>query len=267
MTEVDFLNRNIVFIGAGNLATSLSVAFHSAGWRVVQVYSRTYQSAKTLAGKINAEPTTTLDSLNPNAQLYVVALPDSVIQPVAEQLPPVNGLLVHTSGSTSIDVLSAADALGYGVLYPLQTFSKNRLVQLGNVPVCIEGNSQATIVTLDKIAQTITSTVVVLDSEKRRWMHLAAVFASNFTNHMLAAAYRIAVQNGVDFHIFQPLVMETVSKAFLANPNDFQTGPAVRFDWQTIEQHLSMLGFSDIELQKIYKELSLSIQNFANSKK
>lgn len=267
MTKADSFNRDVVFIGAGNLATSLSVAFFNAGWRVVQVYSRTYQSAATLANRLNAEPTATLNSLIPDAQLYVVALPDSVIQTVAEQLPSLKGFLVHTSGSTSIEVLSVADVLGYGVFYPLQTFSKARLVEFKNVTVCIEGNSQATLNALSSIAQAITSSVVALDSEKRRWLHLAAVFASNFTNHMLAAAYRIAEQNGVDFKIFEPLVRETVSKAFLANPKDFQTGPAVRFDQQTMEQHLSMLGFSDLELQNIYKKLSLSIQNFAQSKK
>ncbi len=185
MTKADSFNRDVVFI----VLAIWPLPFCCLFLMPVGVWFRLLPNLPKRCHpcqRLNAEPTTTLNSLIPDAQLYVVALPDSVIQTVAEQLPSLKGFLVHTSGSTSIEVLSVADVLGYGVFYPLQTFSKARLVEFKNVTVCIEGNSQATLNALSSIAQVITSSVVALDSEKRRWLHLAAVFASNFTNHMLA---------------------------------------------------------------------------------
>lgn len=257
--------QKVVLIGAGNLATSLAFAIHNAGISIMQVYSRTIEGAKAIAQKVNAEPIDTLERLHLNANIYIIALPDDIILQAVKSLPRLNGIVVHTSGSTSISVFKGAKVDGYGVFYPLQTFSRNRIVPFKNIPICIEANSDGTSDTLKQLSIALSGIAVHMDSEQRRWLHLSGVFASNFTNHMLAQAYSLTTEHRISFDVVKPLVEETVRKAFEGNPALFQTGPAIRNDKQTMEQHMQMLdafGLSDL-----YKELSLSIQNLAKGKK
>ena len=252
--------RKVIFIGAGNVSTSLASAFSNAGWSIVQVYSRTIDSAATLAKLYNSNALSNLSEIERFADLYIIAVPDSSISEIIDSIPIVNGVVVHTSGSTPLSVLSTLKSKGIGVFYPLQTFSRSRIVDLCNVPIFVEAGSDDVLNFLTAVGKELSHNVSYLNSEKRLLLHLSGVFASNFTNHILALTYRLATENGIDFKVLQPLVEETVVKAFTTNPKDVQTGPAIRNDIVTMEKHSAVLGNLDEQLQRIYNELSLSIQ-------
>jgi len=252
--------RKVIFIGAGNVSTSLTSAFSNAGWSIVQVYSRTIDSAATQAKLYNSNAISNLSEIERFADLYIIAVPDSSISEIIDSIPIVNGVVVHTSGSTPLSVLSTLKSKGIGVFYPFQTFSRSRIVDLCNVPIFVEAGSDDVLNFLTAVGKELSHNVSYLNSEKRLLLHLSGVFASNFTNHILALTYRLATENGIDFKVLQPLVEETVVKAFTTNPKDVQTGPAIRNDIVTMEKHSAVLGNLDEQLQRIYNELSLSIQ-------
>ena len=257
---------SVVFIGAGNLATSVAINFWKSGFAINQVIANSKESAMRLAQKVGATYSNSLDELNARANLYVVAVPDSQIEPVLNELQPMNQMVVHTSGSTSIEVFDKKKFPAHGVFYPFQTFSKSRIVELKEVSICVEANSSTGLQALLDIAHAVSHKVVTMDSEQRRWLHLTGVFGSNFVNHILALTHQITTAKGIDFAIIEPLVKETVLKAFMGNPVDMQTGPAVRHDAETLSKHAQMLEDFNPELQKIYNELSLEIQKFAAAK-
>jgi len=252
--------RKVVFIGAGNVSTSLAYAFSNAGWSIAQVYSRTINSASALADLYSSNAINSLSEIEYSADLYIIAVPDSSISEIVDLIPSVNGVVVHTSGSTPLSVLSKLKSRGIGVFYPFQTFSRSRIVDLSNVPIFVEAGSDEVLNFLTSIGNELSHNVNYLSSEKRLLLHLSGVFACNFTNHILALTYRLANENGIDFKVLQPLVEETVVKAFTANPKDVQTGPAIRNDISTMNKHSELLGNFDEQLQRIYNELSLSIQ-------
>jgi predicted short-subunit dehydrogenase-like oxidoreductase (DUF2520 family) len=258
------MNR-VVLIGAGNLATSLAYALKIHGCSVVQVYSRTMKSAKALADKVDAEAIDSFGNIVTDASYYFVALPDDAILQVAEKLPKLNGIVAHTSGSTPMSVLNRVQAPGFGVFYPFQTFSREKVIPFNNIPICLEASDEETYTKLELLAQKISDIVEPMNSEQRRWLHLTGVFACNFTNHMLSHAYRITAMHNIDFNIVKPLVLETISKAFEGNPADYQTGPAIRYDSVTLRRHAEML--KEFGLDELYNQLSLSIQKLAQNRK
>ncbi len=254
---------NVVFIGSGNVATHLAKAFHVTGHRVLQVYSRSLENAKLLAEKHHAAYTDNLSKINREANLYIFAVKDDVLSEVAAQMPYTSGVWVHTAGSLSLDILSCRGK-DYGVFYPLQTFSKGRELNFDGIPIFIEGDNTKTVSFLQEMGQSISSKVGVLSSEKRKYLHLAAVFACNFTNHMYVLASEILEREGITFDVLHSLISETASKATIMRPTDAQTGPAVRFDKAVMQNHLQLL--SDENQRKIYTLLSENIHKFAKLK-
>lgn len=249
----------IVFIGAGNLATNLAKALYRKGFRIVQVYSRTEESAHALAGVVEAEYTTNLQEVSKEASLYIVSLKDDVL---VELLPQItegkqDALLVHTAGSIPMNIWEG-HALRYGVFYPMQTFSKQREVDFKEVPFFIEALRTEDIDLLKAVAGTLSEKVYEASSEQRRSLHLAAVFTCNFTNHLYALAARLLEEYNLPFDVMLPLIDETAHKVHELAPRDAQTGPAVRYDENVIGKHLSMLAETPA-LQEIYKLLSKSI--------
>ena len=241
----------VVFIGAGNLATNLAKALYYKGFRIVQVYSRTEESARALAEKVEADYTTDLQEISKDAKLYIVSLKDAAF---VELLPQITegkqkSLLVHTAGSIPMSVWEG-HAERYGVFYPMQTFSKQREVDFQEVPFFIEAKRAEDTELLKAIASTLSEKVYEADSEQRKSLHLAAVFICNFTNHMYALA--------ADFEVMLPLIDETARKVHELAPRDAQTGPAVRYDENVMSNHLAMLVDSPA-LQEIYKLMSKSI--------
>lgn len=248
----------IVFIGAGNLATCMSLEMQKAGMTIGQIYSRTEESAELLAKKLNCRWTANLSEIHTDANLYIFALRDTVIHDVIAQVKPNDGLWVHTAGSLPLSVFERHNAR-YGVFYPLQTFTKSRKLRLEGTPIFIEANDPEDLKMLRKVAIALSGNAQEADSEKRKYIHLAAVFACNFTNHMYHIAARILEEQGISHEVFLPLISETADKLRELSPADAQTGPASRFDRIVMEQHISLLD--NPERLEIYKLISKNIYN------
>ncbi len=252
--------KSIVFFGAGNLATHLAKELQCAGHNILQIYSRTKESAKTLADKLNANYTTELNHIVNNADIYVLALRDNVIEEILNKYDFTGKFAVHTSGSVNINIFKN-HTKNYGVFYPLQTFSKLRKVNFNNIPVCIEANNNINEKILVQIARKISNNVQIINSEQRKHLHIAAIFACNFVNNMYAISDEILRKNNISFDILKPLIIETAEKVLENKPNEVQTGPAVRNDRNLIKKHIDLLSYSPLS-QKIYNFVSESIYEF-----
>lgn len=250
---------NLVILGTGNLATHLIKTFLKAkNVRLVQVFNHHSDSLEPF--RPFTSTTTDIQKLK-KADVYLLALKDDVIEEVALKLSEKGGLIAHTSGSVSMDVLNTFE--NHGVFYPLQSFSKNRPVDFEEIPVCLEANSVDNLKILKKLALGISDNVLEINSKQRRNLHLAAVFINNFTNHFYSLGSELCRENGLSFELLKPLIKETASKIETLSPIDAQTGPALRNDIKTINSHLKMLG---PEQQQIYKLLTHSIQNLHGKK-
>jgi predicted short-subunit dehydrogenase-like oxidoreductase (DUF2520 family) len=250
----------IGFAGSGNVAWHLAQDLEKAGHFVPVIYSRNQENAMILAAQLyDTQVATSLDFSEWPLDLLIVAVQDDTLSMVAEMLVvQENTIVVHTSGSLPMEAL---DMLGddYGVLYPLQTFTKEKGIDLSDTPFCIEAVNTRVHETLFSVAKSLSNKVVVLDSEQRKALHMAAVFANNFSNHMLFWAKNIADAGGLDFQLLKPLARETIEKAFFMMPELAQTGPARRGDVKTMESHMAMLE-NNPELKALYKTLSFSIR-------
>ncbi|MDR1919897.1 MAG: DUF2520 domain-containing protein [Tannerellaceae bacterium] len=247
----------IVFIGAGNLASCVSMEMQRVGMTIGQIYSRTREHAESLAKKVNCQWTCNLNEIITDADLYIFSLKDTVLPEVIPRVRPNEGLWVHTAGSVSMNVFEGY-ARRYGVFYPLQTFTKQRRIQLNGTPIFLEVSQPEDMKMLKKIAIALSGNAKEIDSEKRKHIHLAAVFACNFTNHMYMLAGKLLEEQGISYDVLLPLITETASKINDLSPWDAQTGPAVRFDKDVMDKQLEILS-SAPAMQAIYKLLSQSI--------
>ena len=247
----------IVLIGAGHLATRLGIALMESGNEILQVYSRTMLSADTLATRLNAVPVIHPEAVCSDADLYVCALKDRVLSDVLPNVAFGNGILVHTAGSLPMDVL-APYAPQIGVFYPFQTFSKLREVDFSQVPIYIEASDDAVKKCLLDLAGTLSQNVFEANAEKRLSLHVAAVFACNFTNYMYTLAYDILKEKDMRFDALLPLIRETARKVETLIPAEAQTGPAVRLDSNVMEKHLHFL-LDQPERTALYETLSKAI--------
>jgi len=249
--------KNIVFIGAGNLATHLALALKWADYNILQVYSRTQLSADTLANKVDADACSSYAEVRRDADLYLFALSDKALLPALEALQLKDKLLVHTAGSLPMSVFEAF-ASNYGVFYPLQTFSKAREVDFSKIPLCIEASQADLESELMLIGNKISNSVQLLSSPQRKQLHLAAVFTCNFTNHMYHIGQRLLQEEGMTFDLLKPLILETAQKVQVLPAKEAQTGPAVRFDEDVIKAHEESLKMHP-DFQKLYRFVSESI--------
>lgn len=250
--------KKAVIIGAGNVATHLGPALQESGIKIMQVFSRTKASAEILAQKIRCEYTTDVKKIQEGADIYFFSLSDSALLTILEKFPYKGALCVHTSGSLSIDIFKDAGFASAGVFYPLQTFSKNIRPDFQKVPICIEANNLEQLAKLEKIASAVSPDVRQINSAQRELLHLAAVFACNFTNHMLAISHEILTMNQLPPDILHPLIDETIRKARQQNPSAVQTGPAIRKDHEIMEKHIKQLSALP-DYRKIYTFISESI--------
>ncbi len=234
----------VSIIGSGNVAEGLAYAVAECdALRLVEIAGRNEQRVSELANATGA-CAAQIDQLQP-ADIYIISVNDDAIADVASRLPRNRAVVVHTAGSVAMDGVD-------GVLYPMQTFTRGRRVDIGRVPFFVEGAPLAT-----EVAKSLSDSVVELDSERRRQLHLAAVFACNFTNAMYGATHSILERNGLSLNLFRPLVEETLSKAFdpANTPREVQTGAARRGDQRTMESHVELLE-NDTQLIDIYKLIS-----------
>ncbi len=247
---------NIVLIGAGNVATQLGLAlkyYHN----ILQVFSRQLTNASSLAKKLDSLATDNIQDIYPDADLYIISVQDDAIESIVNRLPTSNGIVVHTAGSVTIEILNSFK--NYGVFYPFQTFSKHRKISFSTIPILIEGNSERTTTQLLKLASTLSRNTYQVSTEQRLMIHVAAVFACNFTNYFYHIAKTISDKAELPFNILQPLIKETAAKAFTTSPENAQTGPASRKDKQTMQKHIEMLNQSTFEknnLAILYEDIS-----------
>lgn len=248
----------IVLIGAGNLATHLGKALHAAGHDMIQVFSRTMQSAEALASLLDAEPLTDISQVRDDADVYIFSVKDSALEQLISQLcGGEKKVFLHTAGSMPMSVFRGK-ALHYGVLYPMQTFSKQREVDFSIIPCFIEANDEFALKQIEGLAGQISHRVFQLSSEDRKYLHLSAVFACNFANHCYAASQELLQQHGIPFDVMLPLIDETAAKVHGMTPKEAQTGPAVRYDENVIGKQIQLLE-NQPYFQKIYDCMSKSI--------
>jgi len=234
-------NRKIVMVGAGNVGTRLATALYRKKFNIMQVYSRTMQSAKELASQVGAEAIDDLNKLDMDKYTYILALPDDVVVSVLPRIKIKDGILVHCSGSLPMEILQNS-ANKYGIIYPLISMTKGRDIDFEGVPMCVEGSELGVQFTLSVMCKYLSKNTSIVDSEKRKILHLAAVFANNFPNYLYIIAKDILEKNNIEFDLIKPLICETALNVNKVNPLQCQTGPAVRNDKQIIEKHLSLLS-------------------------
>lgn len=251
----------VVIIGAGNVATHLAKAFDAKA-KVAQIYSHTLANAELLCQSLKqASATDNIAQLIADADLYIVSVKDDAIAEVVNGVRFNSGLWVHTSGSVSIEVLKQRFT-HCGVLYPLQTFSRNVAVEVEKVPFFIEGRDDATAKKIGEIAKMVSNRVLNANSEQRKRLHAAAVFACNFVNHLWSIADDVLSTSGYDFDILLPLINATLEKAAAVSPAEGQTGPARRGDRKTMHAHEKILTEQQAN---VYKMLSNSIMKKYNN--
>lgn len=249
---------DIVIIGSGNVAAVLGRKFIAAGHRILQVVSRNASAASALAYEWDIFSTNYMSSINPEAEVYLIAVNDEAIDDVANDLVLTGKIVAHTAASVPKEILKKVTN-HYGVFYPLQSLRKD-MDKLPDIPVFIDGSDELTKRKLQALAQSIAGKNVIEAGEiDRLKIHVAAVVVSNFTNHLYAMAEEFCRKEGLDFSQLQPLIEETALRIKDISPKEAQTGPAIRHDGETILKHLELLK-DHPQLKSIYVLLTESIQ-------
>lgn len=244
----------VSIIGSGNVAFHLATAFEAAEQtELLQIVARNPQNnfPKLSNRTIHSVQDLAL------ADVYLIAVSDDAIAEVAASLPFSGRLVAHTSGTVAVSAIDAKNRRG--VFYPLQTFSKSKPVSFSEIPICLEADMPQDYELLLQVATAISEQSYKINSEQRKSLHVAAVFASNFTNHLYSIASEICDEHQLSFDILKPLIAETANKIQTLNPTQAQTGPAIRNDNKTIEAHLKLL--TDENHKTIYRILTQSIQH------
>lgn len=253
--------QTIALIGAGRVAGHLGPALVNAGLTITQVYSRRIDQAARLGKILQAPPIANLTRIKPDADLYLLAIADDGISDVAQQLfhllPP-NAALAHTSGATPLEALQVGFA-HTGVFYPLQTFSADRSIDVYQVPFCLEANTEVFGRALEVLARRISRHTAFVNNHQRNTLHVAAVFANNFTNYLLTIAHDVCAEQSLPFDLLRPLILETARKVQTLPPEEAQTGPARRGDQSTMQRHRQYLDTHHPALTELYTHLSEAI--------
>jgi predicted short-subunit dehydrogenase-like oxidoreductase (DUF2520 family) len=246
------------------VATHLAVHFQKAGHEVTCIYSRTEASARRLAERVGAQGTCAPPDVPRDADFYMLCVPDGAVSAVSGIFAGYGGIWLHCAGALPLDVVAIHER--YGVLYPLQTFSGDLAPALSGTPFLIEGSTEEVTAEIAKLAASVSRTVRQVDTPSRFAVHLAAVFANNFTNHMVHVAQRILEAHGIDRQLLVPLLEETFRKLSEMSAADAQTGPARRDDRETMERHLRMLEAYP-EWKNLYTFISRDIRDLHGGKK
>jgi predicted short-subunit dehydrogenase-like oxidoreductase (DUF2520 family) len=255
--------QKIVFIGAGNVADSLSEALKGKK-DIVQVYSKTLAHAKLLGQKLKCPFTDDLKKISHEADIYIIAVKDDAIEDVCKKLKLQGKIVIHTSGSTGMNVLKHTSNK-YGVLWPMYSFAgKNKLA--ANTPFFIEASDKKTENVLTALVKDLKGKPYYLNSEKRAMVHMTAVFVNNFPNHLFTIAEDLCKQAGIPFSLFLPLAKETCENIARQSPAMSQTGPASRNDKRIIAKHLSLLKSQPL-YKEVYEVLTKSIIRINNGRK
>jgi predicted short-subunit dehydrogenase-like oxidoreductase (DUF2520 family) len=250
----------IAILGAGNVAWHLAPALENAGHTITEIYSRDIKSAEKLTNQVYvAEAKDDLDFSESEAQIFILAVSDDAISELAnEVILPDESILVHTSGTVPLSILGYSSASYTGIFYPLQSFTKSREIAFEEVPFLLEADDAGILQKLKKMAKSLSPLVYTVKSNDRMAVHVAAVFASNFTNHLLRIAEEIMHRQGLDYEMLKPLVIESIGKSLEIGAKKAQTGPAIRGDMETLEAHYRFLNYNET-FSQIYQLISQDI--------
>jgi predicted short-subunit dehydrogenase-like oxidoreductase (DUF2520 family) len=254
------MRESIFLIGAGNVGYHLGRHLVDRGCRVTGVFSRSIEKAQALSELTGIPHCHTFNEIDPTADLYLLAVSDAAIAPAARSLYQMgirDKLLAHTSGATPSSVLRPYSTR-YGVFYPLQTFSRERVLDFSKIPLCIQANGKEDEALLFHLGERLSEAVYRIDDQQRAVLHVAAVFVNNFTNHLFQAGWDILERESLSFDLLRPLIEETAAKVLAYRPSDMQTGPAVRGDQATVDRHLEYLQ-EQPQLQELYRLLTRHI--------
>lgn len=259
--------HSITIIGTGNVAWHLAPSLEKAGHNINAIYGRCEDKALLLRERLNNPLlATSLDFSQSDSTVFIIAVSDNAIDSVASTIIlPEQAILVHTSGTASMSSLQVTGLNNIGVFYPLQTISKTREISFCGLPLLIEASNSSTQHQLEKIGDSLHADTTVTSSSDRKGIHLAAVFANNFTNHMIDIAGQIMRQKSLDENLLKPLIRETVEKALAQSPSSAQTGPAARGDTSTMQNHIELLEFN-LQLQDLYRLISKNIADGMTSR-
>jgi predicted short-subunit dehydrogenase-like oxidoreductase (DUF2520 family) len=248
---------NIVILGCGNVAEHFANLMQRHDHRIVEIYHPEIQKATHFASTYHAKAISNIQTLSSNADLYIIAVKDNAIAQVANELPENKGIVVHTSGNTAAHVLNKHQR--HAVFYPLQTFTRGIKTTQDQFPLLIECSGSSDETLLSDLAKSIGLQPYLMNSTQRAEVHLAAVFAANFTNHCIHMAYDLMTQKNYAPDMLLPLIKESINKLNYISPYQAQTGPAVRHDNQVIEKQMQMLQ-SNETFKKIYELMTKHIQ-------
>lgn len=253
-------NIKVSFIGSGNLAWHLAPALDNADFAVQEVYSRNPAHAAALVERLyEADVKATLDFSTSTSKVFIIATTDEAIEEVVQEIIlPDDAILLHTSGSQPITILGYAATPHLGVIYPLQTFSKDKKVDFRDIPIFIESADPFTDKILRSMGSSLSGNIIPISSYERRALHVAAVFASNFTNHMLLIAQDIMREHSLSYDWLKPLIAEMINKSLSIGPENAQTGPARRGDLEILDKHVEFLQ-DDVRVSEIYRIISQHI--------
>jgi predicted short-subunit dehydrogenase-like oxidoreductase (DUF2520 family) len=254
----------ITLIGSGKTATALGKALQQAGHSIAQVWSRSEANSQQLAHMLSAQYVSDLSAIADISHIYIIAVNDDAIEEIASQLKIGDKIIAHTSGIKSRELLKTAST-NYGIFYPFVSMTKETQVDFKKALMMIEGSNEATTNTLLTLARTISGNVKHVDENQRQSLHLSAVFANNFTNHMYTIAEQILAEKGLSFDDLRPLIAAHIQNVMTHQPSQLQTGPAIRGDQSTIAIHEDILS-EHPDFQKIYSLLTASIQDFHKKK-
>ena len=249
-------NLSISILGAGNVAWHVTKQLFACGYVIDCIFSRNLENAQLLAKQVDAQAINDIKMLPPS-DLYLFSVKDNAYEEITAVFPKTTAICIHTSGSLDMNILAKCTD-NYGVIYPFQSFSKEKTLDFKQVPLCVEASNAQVENVLAEIAHQLSPTVHFVNSRQRAYLHLAGVFASNFTNAMYAVAQEILQQNGMDFSLALPLINETAQKANKLYPSEAQTGPAVRNDENIITKHATMI--KDNDLKELYLLISKIIK-------
>lgn len=255
-------DKRIVLIGAGNVASHLAPALLKTGANLCQIYSRTLESARELGMKTGITYTSDIFAIYPDCDIYIFCVSDDALLNLYKSIRiNKDALILHTSGSMPMEIFKPFTSR-YGVLYPLQTFTKKRELDFKEIPLCIEAVDPRTLNEIRELASSLSLRVEEISSEKRKTLHLAGIFANNFVNHLYGLAGKIMEKEGLDFSLLRPLIFETAHKVMLMSPENAQTGPARRGDEGILNMHKALLK-DNRKLLNLYVSMSDSIRETA----
>ena len=252
--------NSLSILGSGRLASHLGPALSRAGFTIRQIYSRNLAHAENLAQELGAQAIDCLDQLNQDSDCYLILLADSGLEEIAKKLKMPGKLVLHSSGTSSLSLIQQCSQRT-GVLYPLQSFSQGVKMNFGTLPFFIESHEAVDLSLIEELAKSLSKRVYLANSTQRKQLHLAAVFASNFSNHMYVLAQEILKASDLPLDVLNELICQTSNNALTLSPLKAQTGPASRFDQLVLNEHLNMLKEKP-EIYQIYAQISQSIQHF-----